>query len=138
VKLTRRSRQEIAGSTASSDIAFLLIIYFLVIAGFTVNKGFILSLPTKDSTKIVFKDDLMRFDIDDSGRLWFQDSIISYQTAEQEIRTAVLSNLDTVVVLTVAPPAPWQAVVSCVELAQKLNIDKFSFKMREDIEEAVQ
>jgi biopolymer transport protein ExbD len=34
------------------------------------------------------------------------------------------------VVLDIAPSAPWQNVVSFVELAQKLQVDSFSFSMK--------
>jgi len=36
----KRQKNVFQDSSASSDIAFLLIIYFIVIAGFNVNKGF--------------------------------------------------------------------------------------------------
>jgi biopolymer transport protein ExbD len=127
--LSRKKRPAPDDSSASSDIAFLLIIYFIVIAGFNVNKGFLLNLPAKESTRLILKDDLLRFELDDAGDILFQGDTIDTKTAEQTIRSAVTVNPNLAVILTISPKAPWQRVVSFVELAQKLSVDSFSFTM---------
>ncbi|MDR0723424.1 MAG: biopolymer transporter ExbD [Treponema sp.] len=126
----KRSRFEDAG--ASSDIAFLLIIYFIVIAGFNINKGFIMHLPAKDSTRLILKEDLLRFELDDTGTLLYQGTVMELAAAEQEIQAAVMVNPNLAVVLNIAPRAPWQQVVSFVELAQTLEVDAFSFSMKDE------
>jgi biopolymer transport protein ExbD len=128
--IRRRKRAPYEDSSALSDLAFLLIIYFIVIAGFNVNKGFLMTLPARDSTRFILKDDLLRYELDGSGRLLFQGETRNDAAAEQEIRSALGSNPNLAVVLTVDPQTPWQRVVSFVELAQKLQVDSFSFSMK--------
>jgi biopolymer transport protein ExbD len=130
MKLNRRKRRGFEDTSASSDIAFLLIIYFIVIAGFNVNKGFLINLPAKDSTRLILKDDLLRFELDRSGALLFQGEPLDHATAEREIRNAVASRPNLAVILTVDGSAPWQQVVSFVELAQRLEVESFSFTMK--------
>ncbi|QQO07728.1 ExbD/TolR family protein [Breznakiella homolactica] len=132
MKIKRRKTLSFGETSASSDVAFLLIIYFLVIAGFNVNFGFLMTLPAKDSTRMILKDDLMRFDMDGSGSLSYEDSRLSRTDAEKLIRSAVRAHPNLAVVLSVDSEAPWQEVVSFVELAQKLEIDAFSFSMKEE------
>ncbi|GHU99499.1 hypothetical protein FACS189483_08820 [Spirochaetia bacterium] len=127
--LSRKKRPKPDDSSASSDIAFLLIIYFIVIAGFNVNKGFLMNLPAKESTRLILKDDLLRFELDDTGSILFQGGTIDTKTAEQTIRSGINVNPNIAVILTISPKAPWQRVVSFVELAQKLSVDSFSFTM---------
>jgi biopolymer transport protein ExbD len=67
--IRRRKRRGYGDSGASSDLAFLLIIYFIVIAGFNVNKGFLLTLPAKDSQRLIQRDELLRFNLDSGGAL---------------------------------------------------------------------
>ncbi|MDR1932376.1 MAG: biopolymer transporter ExbD [Spirochaetales bacterium] len=129
MKLTRRKRHTYGDSAALSDLAFLLIIYFIVIAGFNINKGFLMNLPAKDSTRFVLKDDLLRFELDSSGSLFHQGGLVDIALAEAEIRTLAASHPNLAIVLGVAPEAPWQKVVAFVELAQKMNVDSFSFTM---------
>jgi biopolymer transport protein ExbD len=132
MKLRRRKREPREDSSALSDLAFLLIIYFIVIAGFNVNKGFLMNLPARDSTRFILKDDLLRYELDGSGRLLFQGAVRDSAAAEQEIRSALGTNPNLAVVLTVDPQTPWQRVVSFVELAQKLQVDSFSFTMKDE------
>ncbi|MDR3170064.1 MAG: biopolymer transporter ExbD [Treponema sp.] len=130
MKLTRR-KHLFEDPGASSDIAFLLIIYFIVIAGFNINKGFLMNLPPRDSMRFILKDDLLRFELDASGRLFYNGETMDLARAEQEIRSAVGAQPNLAVVLTIDPAAPWQQVVSFVELAQNLQVESFSFSMKE-------
>jgi len=131
MKFKRRKRPLSGESSASSDIAFLLIIYFLVIAGFNINQGFLMNLPARNSTRLILRDDLMRFEMDRKGAILYQGSELNLTDAEREIRAAVAGHPNLAVVLSIDPSAPWQQVVLFVELAQKLQVDSFSFNMRE-------
>ena len=127
MQIKRKIRPKSDDSSASSDVAFLLIIYFMVIAGFNVNKGFIMNLPAKDSTRLIKREDLLRFELDSQGSVLFQGFAIDRATAEATIGEAIADNPNLAVILTISPQAPWQEVVSFVELAQRLQIDSFSF-----------
>lgn len=127
--IRRRKRRTFGDSGASSDIAFLLMIYFIVIAGFNINKGFLLTLPAKDSQRLVHKDELFRFYLDSGGRLTLEGESRDLAAAEQDIRRGMAARPNTAVLLTIDPQTPWQAVVEFVELAQNLEVDSFSFVM---------
>ena len=127
--IKRQKKGIFAESCASSDLAFLLIIYFLVIAGFNVNIGFLMNLPAKDSTRLILRDDLMRFHMDGRGMLVYREMELSIAGAEREIRSVISSHPNLAVVLSIDGDAPWQEVVLFVELAQKLQVDSFSFNI---------
>lgn len=131
MKIKRRKKFSASESSAASDVAFLLIIYFLVIAGFNINQGFLLSLPAKDSTRLILKDDLLRFEMDSRGSVLYLEDKLDISDAEKIIHEAVSINPNLAVVLTIDPLAPWQSVVYFVEMAQKLNVDSFSFNMKD-------
>jgi len=129
MKIRNRKRAAFSETAASSDLAFLLIIYFLVIAGFNINMGFIVNLPAKDSTRLILRDDLLRFEMDRRGVLIHSGVEMDLREAEREIRAAVAGRPHLALVISIDPEAPWQQVVSFVELAQKLEIESFSFSM---------
>jgi biopolymer transport protein ExbD len=131
MKLNRKIKFIQSESSAASDVAFLLIIYFLVIAGFNINQGFLMNLPARGSTRLILKEDLLRFDMDGKGAIQYQGSALSITDAEREIGRAVAGHPNLAVVLSIDPDAPWQQVVLFVELAQKLQVDSFSFNMKE-------
>jgi biopolymer transport protein ExbD len=132
MKLHRRVRKRPEDTAALSDLAFLLIVYFIVIAGFNVNEGFLMNLPAKNSTRLILKDDLMRFEFDDAGALLYRDTEVDLNFAESAIRSNIAYHPNLAVILTIAPATPWQQVVSFVELAQRLEVDSFSFTMKKD------
>jgi len=131
MRIRKRRRGIFQETAASSDLAFLLIIYFLVMAGFNINHGFLMNLPEKNSSRLILKEDLMRFEMDSAGAVYYQGRELNIAEAEREIRTARTGHPDLAVVLSIDGQAPWQYVVSFVELAQKLQVDSFSFNMRE-------
>jgi len=131
LKIKRRNRIAASESSAASDVAFLLIIYFLVIAGFNINQGFLMNLPAKDSTRLILRDDLMRFEMDSSGAVFYNGEKLGLPQTELEIGRAIADHPNLAVVLSIDGKAPWQEVVYFVELAQKLKVDSFSFNMRQ-------
>jgi biopolymer transport protein ExbD len=134
MKIKRRKKAKFIESCAASDLAFLLIIYFLVIAGFNINKGFIMNLPAKDSTRLILRDDLLRFEMDSAGELTYNEGSVNITEAGTIIQTAQRDNPNIAVIITIDSQAKWQNVVSFVELAQDLQIDSFSFSMLKDFQ----
>jgi biopolymer transport protein ExbD len=134
MKVSRRKRLPFSDSSASSDIAFLLIIYFIVIAGFNINKGFLINLPAKDSTRLILRDDLIRFELDGGDNIIYDGNTVDIGQARRLIGSAQASNPNTAVILTIDSAAHWQSVVSFVELAQDLKIDSFSFSMQKEFQ----
>ena len=132
MKIRRKKKSVFLETCASSDLAFLLIIYFLVIAGFNINVGFLVNLPARDSTSLVLREDLLRFEINESGDILYAKNILDIPQARNIIHAAQNTNPDIAVILTIDSQARWQSVVSFVELAQDLNVESFSFSMRRD------
>ena len=132
MKLQRKQKASFQDSSASSDLAFLLIIYFIVIAGFNINTGFLMNLPAKDSTRLIHRDDLIRFELDKDGFIIYNDGLIGIPEARTLITSAIAANPNIALLLTIDPLASWQRVVTFVELAQDLNVDSFSFSMKKD------
>ena len=134
MRLNRKKRQRFLETIASSDLAFLLIIYFMVTAGFNINTGFIMHLPAKDSKRLIQREDLLRFELDRNGSIIYNEEPISIPETEKLISATLAGNPKLAVIVTIDPQTRWQQVVSFVELVQDLKIDAFSFTMRKDDE----
>jgi len=132
MKIKRLKRHSFLDSSAASDVAFLLIIYFIVIAGFNINKGFLMILPAKDSQRLILKEELLRFELNEEGRIVHEEEILSAVSAKRLIQIAQRENPNIAVIITIDSQADWQNVVSFVELAQDCKIDSFSFSMKKE------
>lgn len=130
---TRKLKKiDVADSGALSDLAFLLIIFFIVIAVFNVNSGFILGLPQKNSTKIVNKEDIIKLDLTESGEVFINGESQLLSDMEQIISGNLETHPNLTVLLRVKPEVPYQKVVSLIEIIRKLEVDNFSFTMAEE------
>ena len=129
MKLKKRNRQSFLETCAASDMAFLLIIYFMVIAGFNLSTGFLMNLPAKNSTRLILREELVRFELNEEGNIIHNGELIEISEARKIIGSAQSLNPNIAVILTINKDAVWQEVVSFVEVAQDLQIDSFSFAM---------
>jgi biopolymer transport protein ExbD len=131
MKISRRRRaaSEALESGTLSDLAFLLIIYFIVIAGFNVNQGFLLGLPAKGSSKLVYKDDIVVVRMSSSGSLWVNGAATSPDEFERRLAATAAARPNLSLLLRVAPETPWQKVVDMISLAQRRKVENFSFTL---------
>jgi biopolymer transport protein ExbD len=131
IKTKRKKRIDIAESGALSDLAFLLIIFFIVIAVFTVNTGFILGLPRKDSTKIVNVEDLIKITLLEDGTLEEAGRPLSLSELDSLVTQRLSVRPNMTLLLRIHPDVPYQEVVDLIEFVREKDVDNFSFRMME-------
>lgn len=129
IKISRRKGIDISDSGSLSDLAFLLIVFFIVIAMFNINKGFILSLPQKNSTKILNVKDILRITLNEKGEIFLKENVVPIEEVEHEIKDILTLNPNLTVLLRIHPEVNYQRVVNVVESVRKLNVENFSFSM---------
>ncbi|OHD12436.1 MAG: hypothetical protein A2Z96_03860 [Spirochaetes bacterium GWB1_48_6] len=125
----RRTVTDPIESGSLSDLAFLLIIYFIVIAGFNVNLGYLLNLPSKDSQRMVNTQDLIRLKLNETGDLYLGDEVLSLPGMETTLKEGIGRRPNLTVLLSINSACPWQRVVDVIGAAQRTQVENFSFKM---------
>jgi len=125
----RKKRIDIAESGALSDLAFLLIIFFIVIAVFNVNTGFLLGLPRKNSSKIVNIEDIIKVRLQPDGSLYYEDAGITMDFLEETVLERLKVRPNMTFLLIIHPDTPYQHVVDIVNLVRKDQVENFSFRM---------
>jgi len=116
---------------ALNDLSFLLIIYFLVIAGFNTNFGFLLNLPSPDKPRIVQKDDLIRLSLKSDGTIMYSENLISGAEMENLLVENLKVHPNLTVLLTIDPDTAYQSFVNAMEVVRKLDVENFSFSMKD-------
>jgi biopolymer transport protein ExbD len=131
MKIPRKNKKNIsiADSGALSDLAFLLIVFFIVIAVFTVNQGFMLGLPQKSSTKIVHVDDIIKIMINEDNQLLHDDKNVTLEDVENLLSKKLSEKPDMTFLLKIHPDARYQNVIDIMNIVEKLDIKTFSFSM---------
>lgn len=125
----KKKRIDIAESGVLSDLAFLLIIFFIVIAVFNVNMGFVLGLPKKDSKRLVNVKDIIKVELNEDGSISAAGEIYSLDQLKEEISAALIPQPNLTFLLNIHPDVTYQAVIEIIELVRQLEVDNFSFTL---------
>ncbi|MBN2511033.1 MAG: biopolymer transporter ExbD [Spirochaetales bacterium] len=131
IRKTRKKRIDIADSGALSDLAFLLIVFFIVIAVFNINKGFILELPKKDSQKIVNIDDIMKVWIAADGSISANGESLDMEELERRTKDMIALRPNATFLLHIHPDAEYQDVVDIIDMVRLTEVENFSFAMKD-------
>ncbi len=132
IKRFVRHKVDDAGSSGSlNDLSFLLIIFFIVIAGFNVNKGFLLNLPSKEKPIVVNTEDIFKCRLQKNGSVVFEENEIqiSELTGKIEEKLKVWPNMTFL--LSIDSECPYQNVVNVISTIRKCKVENFSFRMEE-------
>lgn len=134
MKICRKARKElnIADSGALSDLAFLLIIFFIVIAVFNVNKGFILGLPKKNSSKLLNVEDIIKVKLDAGNKLYYENNVIELDELENNVKERLSIRPNMTFLLKIHPDARYQDFVFVIDRIRGLEVENFSFSMLEE------
>ncbi len=133
IKRFVRHKVEDAGSSGSlNDLSFLLIIFFIVIAGFNVNKGFLLNLPSKDKPIIVHNEDILKCALRADGSILMNGKKIRAEDLSRTIDEKLKKWPNMTFLLTIDPEVPYQKVVDVIMTVRRLKVENFSFRMGEE------
>lgn len=128
-RFMKHAPDESSSSGALNDLSFLLIIFFIVIAGFNVNKGFLLNLPVKDKPRIVKTDDLMKCRLVADGSIMVDNKRLTLE----ELRTAIAEKKaewpNMTFLLLIDGNTEYQQVVDIIYEIKQQKIENFSFKL---------
>ena len=129
LKRQRRNVEDVGASGSLNDLSFLLIIFFIVIAGFNVNKGFLLNLPEKSKPRIVMKQNLMKCTLTNDEMILLDGKSVNQNELETEIKSMKAKFPDMKFLLLIQDNVPYQKVIDVVYLVRNSSVENFSFKM---------
>lgn len=131
MKINRSKREESeTPASAMSDIAFLLIVFFMVIASFSLKEGFIMQLPEKDkvlkkASESILKVKIVKEDIFVSGE----------KTDKNDLRQTLMLKKQEgkkQVILEISSNTLYKDVIFVLDTFSKLKILDFSMKKIEE------
>jgi biopolymer transport protein ExbD len=130
IKRQRRDAEEIPLSS-TSDIAFLLIVFFLTVSALLEFKGVEIPLPKADAPPMqILKKNIYRVEVNADGQFQKDKKIYALDDLQRMIRTAHSENPDLVIVLNVHPDAPSEPVPQFIKRIQDERITKFSLSIQ--------
>lgn len=128
-RFLKRKADDPGDSGALNDLSFLLIIFFIAIAGFNVNKGFLMDLPSRDKPRVVQTDDLMKCALSGAGNIFLDGKPATLAEMGSAIEAKKISHPNMTFLLTVDPETPYQHVIDIIHQVRSLDVENFSFRM---------
>jgi biopolymer transport protein ExbD len=124
----RKEEQPDIPTASTADIAFLLIIFFMVATTFRTGKGLKVSLPEAQMTeRILKKRNTEAVWVDKTGRVSVDDNLVSMPTITAVLTEKVIENPELVVVLQADKDVPYGYVTDVLEALKDARALKVTF-----------
>lgn len=109
-----------------ADIAFLLIVFFLLSTSFSRDRGLSLTLPEYGSQTRVPSRNITHVSIDAAGGITHDDMAVSVNLFQQRIEHMTIQNPEVIVSITTNPDAQYEFFVNVVDAVKQAGNDKIS------------
>ncbi|MCP4572485.1 MAG: biopolymer transporter ExbD [bacterium] len=118
--------------SSTSDVAFLLLIFFIVTTIFAAEQGLTLVLPGKqkdqtDSVKVK-ESNIATLFVQEDNSITLDRKPIEVNHIQQAIEDRILNNPKLVVVLKIHPDADYGRMVACLDELRLAHANKVSLK----------
>lgn len=133
--LMKKRRKEPMGELrmdSTADVAFLLLIFFIVTTIFAAEQGLTLVLPGKqkkeDDIVKVKESNIATLFVQENNQVTLDRKPIEINHIKIAIEDRILSNPKLVVVLKIHPEANYGMMVACLDELKQANANKVSLK----------
>jgi len=133
--LMKKKKKEALGEltmASTSDVAFLLLIFFIVTTIFAAEQGLTLVLPGKqkqqDDIVKVKESNIATIVVQESNTVTLDRKHIEINHIKQAIEDRLLANSKLVVVLQIHPDANYGLMVACLDELRLAKANKVSLK----------
>lgn len=128
--MPKRKIDEIPQSSMS-DVAFLLLIFFIVTTIFNTEMGIPLALPGKTSAKTQMNPkNILKFQSDSQGNVFMNDEPIALLSISGEIDSRLAANDKLVVSIQSHPDSRYETMVAILDEVKKSDATRISLTMR--------
>lgn len=121
---------------STADVAFLLLIFFIVTTIFAAEQGLTLVLPGKQKeasdTVRVKESNIATIYVDQMNQITLDRRAIEINHIKKTIEDRILQNPKLVVLLKIHPKADYGRMVACLDELRLANATKVSLKTAEE------
>jgi len=130
LKFGRRSRvSEEIPNASLADIAFLLLIFFMVSTVFAIEEGLLLQLPSKEGVvKKISRKNIMRISAHPGGEVAIDDEAVTIEQIRPRVEQAIMDNPNLVVVVETHRDARYGLMVDVLDELKLAEATRISLK----------
>ncbi len=134
IKIKRPKVDEEIPASSMSDIAFLLLVFFIATTIFNVEKGLTLILPPKDAgtPKKVNRKNVMTIRSDARGNVFADDQLVQVTTLSDKVDKRLRENDKLVVSIESHPLSEYGVMIDILDEVKKAEATRISIKTLAD------
>ena len=125
IKKQRRPMQEI-NSSSMADIAFLLLVFFLVTTTISMDKGIGLVLPSEGNELEVNRNNIVNILINESGKILLDDKPIKVNEIRGIVERRILGNPNLIFSVQTHPRTKYQDYLNVLDQLKEAKATKIS------------
>ena len=125
IKPKRRDLQEI-NSSSMADIAFLLLVFFLVTTTISMDKGISLALPADGNELEVNKKNIVNILVNESGKVLIDDKPVLIKTMSKSIEKLLSQNPNLIFSVQTHPLTKYQIYIKVLDQLKSAKASKIS------------
>ncbi|HOP31314.1 MAG TPA: biopolymer transporter ExbD [Spirochaetota bacterium] len=116
--------------SSMSDIAFLLIIFFLVTSIFLMKDGLHVSMPDRNKPPVfISADKILTIEYRKDGILYLKDKKAEMAEIKEELSKWNIDNSGEAVLLKISGELPYEKAVTLIDTVKASGETKFSVRM---------
>ena len=122
----RKKRPAEIPTSSMADIAFLLLIFFLVTTTIDMDKGLTLVLPAPGEEKEIPKENISNLLINAAGNVMLDEEFIPLDQISKTVRLKILSNKNLIISVKTDRETDYQVFVSVLDQLKMANATRIS------------
>ena len=130
--IKKRNKEVEIPSASLADIAFLLLIFFLVATTIDVDKGLDLTLPEMGQTKEIPKKNITNLLINDAGQILLDNEVVSVEEVDDIIRDKLLANDKLIVSVKTDRKTKYNIYIKVLDQLKKAGATRISIAEPEE------
>ena len=127
----RRSRAPAVSIVSMADIAFLLIIFFMVTTSFTRDPQLEVQLPSAKTGEVPARPAQVTITVRRDGSFSIDERPADRGALTEQLRARVLAAREPVVVIAADEGVAWEEVVYAMDCARSLGVSALELSVRE-------
>ena len=125
IKKQRRPMQEI-NSSSMADIAFLLLVFFLVTTTISMDKGISLVLPSEGNELEVNRKNIVNILMNESGKVLMDDKSIKVKDIRGKVERKLAGNPNLIFSVQTHPRTKYQDYLNVLDQLKEARATKIS------------
>ena len=115
-------------STSIGDMAFLLLIFFIVTGSFVIRQGIFFSLPSKDAGAIKVEESRIMDVYPDEAGFYYQDKLLSREAFKAVMAEKRKESEENVMVIIMEDGVRYERLVDALSVAKETGIARVSLR----------